>query len=70
MLIRRYIEDYGPLIWTKATWESYPPELNKQAQTLYEVEKKGLIGRYVNTQSLNRRILTSSIGNLPAQLAG
>ena len=41
----RYIEDYGPLVWTKATWEAYPPEIEEEANKRYEELRKEFVGR-------------------------
>ena len=41
----RYIEDYGPLVWTKATWEAYPPKIEEEANQKYEELQKEFIGR-------------------------
>ena len=41
----RHIEDYGPLVWTKATWEAYPPEIKEEADKRYEELRKEFVGR-------------------------
>ena len=44
-LLCRYIEDYGLLVWTKASWEAYPPEIKEEADKKYEELQKEFVGK-------------------------
>ena len=44
-IVCRYIEDYGPLVWTKATWEAYPPEIEREADEKYKELREKFVGK-------------------------
>ena len=44
-LLCRYIEDYSPLVWTKATWEAYPPDIKEEADKKYKELCKEFVGK-------------------------